>query len=102
MTLAEFLVRKVGLLKAVKVAAFIAAWGIYSEHAQDRLTIEGYTAYWRQSVSTSYRERDLFVICFPEERNPSRLWALLRDVYDGREGRDVLGARVLGAVGRWD
>lgn len=107
MTLGEFMVSKVGLVKATKVAAFIYSWGIYTENTDSRPTMEGYTAYWRQSISTTYRERDLFSICWPDEKNPSVLWAEIRAVADARidskRRRDfgavqVLGLRVPGAV----
>ena len=100
MTLGEYMVSRVGLVKATKVAAFIYSWGIYTESFDGRPTMEGYTEYWRQSISTTYRERDLFTICWPEEKNPTALWQQIRAVADARidskRRRDVGAVQVLG------
>lgn len=107
MTVAEYLSSKVGLLKATKVAAFVVAWGIYMEkcepvptpYGQLAYTLDGYSTYWRQSISKTYKERDLFRICFPEDKTPDRVWGLCREVYSARATRDVMGARLLGLRG---
>lgn len=104
MTLAETLVRKVGLRKATSVAAFIVAWGIYSEKEDAPHTMDAYSAFWGQSNATTYRERDLFRICFPEDKLPDRVWGLIRSVYDARidvKSREVTTAQVLSVQGSW-
>lgn len=104
MTLAEFLVKKVGLRKATGVCAFVVAWGIYSEQVSEPHTLDGYSAYWKQSNATTYRERDTFRICFPDDKVPDRVWAYVRTVYDGkldRAKRDSGAAQVLSLRGPW-
>lgn len=100
-TLAEYLVGRVGLRRATNVAAFIAAWGIYSEQSPAPHSMDGYASFWKMSVATAYRERDVFRMCFPAERVPDRVWASVRRVYDAKAGREVVGARLLSATGEW-
>lgn len=103
-TLAEFLVKKVGLRKAVGVCSFVVAWGIYTEKGAEPHTLDGYSAYWKQSAATTYRERDTFRICFPDDKVPDRVWAHVRSVYDAKldQGkRDVGSAQVLSLRGEW-
>lgn len=103
-TLAEFLVKKVGLRKAVGVCSFVVAWGIYTERVQGPHTLDAYSAYWGQSNATTYRERDTFRICFPEDKVPDRVWALVRSVYDAKldqAKRDTGAAQVLSLRGVW-
>lgn len=106
-TLGEYMVSRVGLLKATKVAAFVYSWGIYIESEAGRPTLEAYTAYWKQSLSTTYRERDLFRICWPQEKDPTALWSQIRALADSRihakKRRElgavqILGLRVPGAI----
>jgi hypothetical protein len=99
-TLGEYMVSRVGLIKATKVAAFVYSWGIYIENEEARPTMEGYTAYWRQSISTTYRERDLFTICWPEEKNPTALWLRIRAFagarIESKKRRELGAVQVLG------
>lgn len=104
MTLAQYLVRKVGLVKTMKVATFVVAWGIYTEKVKGPHTLDGYSAYWKQSVATTYRERDLFRIAFSGDQVPDRVWAHVREVYAQKldqRGRDVGVADVLSVSGGW-
>lgn len=106
-TLAEYLAGQVGLFKGTKVAAFIVAWGIYTEKVDGPHTLEGYSSYWRQSVATTYRERDLFRICFPADKVPDRVWTAVR--LDGAvrgarldaRRRDVAAAQAMSVLGSW-
>jgi hypothetical protein len=105
-TLAEFLTGKVGLMKGTKVAAFVVAWGIYTEREAGPHSLEGYYRYWGQSISSTYRERDLFRICWPNEQVPDRVWPALGAVVDAKWGadgfaRDRGAARALSVSGRW-
>lgn len=102
--LGEFMAGRVGLVKATRVAAFIIAWGIYSDKTEGPHTLDGYTAYWGQSLSTTYRERDLFRLCFPDEKVPDRIWAKVstRFPFDrGARERDVNAVRLLTVEGWW-
>lgn len=103
LTLAEYLAGKVGLLKATKVAAFVVAWGIYMEKTEPvptpygrmAYTLDAYSDYWKQSISTTYKERDLFRICFPNDKTPERIWGVVREVYNAKASADQMGARLL-------
>jgi hypothetical protein len=102
--LGVFLVRRVGLRKAVQVATFVVAWGIYSEKSPGPHDMKGYTAYWRQSLATSYKERDTFRMAFPSQTDPSELWSQIRAVYRAKlddKRRDVGVAEVFGVSGSW-
>ncbi len=94
------MVSRVGLIKATKVATFVYSWGTYLESETGRPTMEAYTAYWKQSISSTYRERDLFRICWPEEKDPTALWSQIRavadDRIDARKRREVGAVQVLG------
>lgn len=105
-TFAEFVVGKVGLIKGTKVAAFVVAWGIYTQNEPDRPSLEGYSRYWGQSISATYRERDLFQICWPDDKVPDRLWAVIRTHVDGRfigaaRARDRAAAQALTVRAVW-
>jgi hypothetical protein len=99
-TLGEYMVSRVGLLKATKVAAFVYSWGIYIEQESGRPTMEAYTAYWKQSISSTYRERDLFRICWPGEKDPTALWLQIRALADSyiTPDKHVPARRELGTV----
>jgi hypothetical protein len=103
-TLAEFMTSKVGLFKATKVAAFVYAWGVYSDKTPEPHTLDGYTKYWGQSLSTTYKERDLFRLCWPDDKVPDRIWSVIAGRVDTiKEGRrkDVEVARLLVLWGPW-
>ena len=98
LTLGEYMVGKVGLVKATKVAAFVVAWGIYTDKEPARPTLENYTEFWRQSVSSTYRERDLFRLCWPDQKDPTELWAKVRAVHNASldaKRRDVGAVQLL-------
>jgi hypothetical protein len=103
-TLAVYLVKKVGLRKATSVCSFVVAWGIYSESVDGSPTLDGYTAFWNQSLATTYRERDMFRICFPQDKVPDRVWSKVRAVYEARvdrSERETAAAQVLSLRGSW-
>lgn len=103
-TLAVYLVRKVGLRKATTVCSFVVAWGIYTEAVEGSHTLDGYSAYWKQSLATTYRERDVFRICFPEDKVPDRIWAKVRSLYGSKvdqSKREAAAAQVLSLRGAW-
>lgn len=103
-TLAVYLVRKVGLRKATTVCSFVVAWGIYVEAVEGSHTLDGYSAYWKQSLATTYRERDFFRICFPDDRTPDRVWSKVRALYEAKVDkakRETAAAQVLSLRGAW-
>jgi hypothetical protein len=85
-TLLEYLYGNQGYRKGTKSAAFIVAWGLYSDSlGQDqRAHMDGYSKYWRQSRASSYRELAVFHEVFPDEL-PDRLWGLIRGAVDSRK-----------------
>jgi hypothetical protein len=104
-TLGEYMAGRVGLLKGSKVAAFIVAWGIYIEAQERPHTLDGYAAYWGQSLSTTYRERDLFRICWPGMKDPTELLHKIHSEHVARidaKKRDVSAARLLSVSGSWE
>jgi hypothetical protein len=83
-TLLEHLYRKAGYRKGTKAAAFIVAWGIYSDSLPEgeRAHMYGYRLYWKESQATAYRELQAFHEVFPDDPFPDRIWALLRQYVD--------------------
>lgn len=103
-TLAEYLVEKVGLRKASAVASFVVAWGIYLERTEAPYTLDRYSAYWKQSPAKTYRERDFFRICFPEDKVPTRVWSQCREIYSGKldqSKREMGAAHLFSLRGAW-
>jgi len=103
LTLVEYLYRTLGYRKGTRAAAFIVAWGIYSDSLPDgeRAHMYGYANYWKQSQATSYRELETFHAAFPDDALPDRVWAQLREHVDARKSVSVATAQALPVVGRW-
>lgn len=102
-TLAEYLFKKVGLRKGTRAAAFIVAWGLYAESVppESTPTMVGYTAYWKQSEATSYRELDVFHQAFPTERYPDRIWWKARSAVQDRKSLSAATGQAMAAVSVW-
>jgi hypothetical protein len=102
-TLAEHLFRSIGVRKGTRAAAFIAAWGIYSDQVAEgsKATMYGYSLYWKQSQATSYRELDAFHSAFPDEALPDRIWAQARAAVESRRSLPAATAQAMAAVGAW-
>lgn len=102
-TLAEFLFREVGWRKGTKVAAFIVAWGIYSDQVPEgeKTHLWGYSQYWKQSNANTYRELSAFHEVFPDDVLPDRLWDEARAAVKDRKSLAIATAQVLPAVGVW-
>jgi hypothetical protein len=75
-SLLQFLIVRVGIFKAAKVAGYIVAWGLYSDSLADGEvpSVEGCGRWWRRSRPSIYREHAVFRKAFPNEVNPERLW----------------------------
>ncbi len=102
--LSVYLFRALGWRKGTKVAAFVAAWGIYSDSLSRNAerTLAGYAAYWNESRATSFREQELFRLAFPDHLTPESLWqGLRRDVSRAEGDRDSATATVLAVRGSW-
>jgi hypothetical protein len=97
-----YLFRKLGWRKGSRVAAFIAAWGIYSDsQGSGERTLDGYAAYWRQSRATSFREQELFRLAFPQHLTPEPLWRSIRRSVDRSADRDSVAGKVMTLRGTW-
>jgi hypothetical protein len=102
-TLAEYLFRTVGFRKGTRAAAFIAAWGIYSDQVPEgeAVNLFGYTKFWKSSQATTYRELATFHEAFPDEALPDRLWAQARAAVEARKSLPSATAQLMGTAGTW-
>jgi hypothetical protein len=87
------IVEKVGMRNGVRCLSFIVSWGIVFEALGHEPNMEEYTAYWKQSRATSYRERDAFQLVWPYEKNPAAIWAQIRDSVPERKRVDTASAQ---------
>jgi hypothetical protein len=103
--LGEYLFRKLGYRRGTKAAAFIVAWGLYSDSLGEgeSWSVEAYAKYWGESFSTAYRELNVFREAFPDDGYPFRVWGVVRDSVEARKSRSlpVAMAQVLPVVGTW-
>lgn len=91
-TLLQLAVRRVGLMRAGRVLAFMVAWDVVRRELDREPTLEEYGDWWRQSRATSFREQKLFREAFPGEVTPTRLLDAAGDEWDRRRGWKGLGA----------
>lgn len=83
--LMELARRRVGLLRAGKLMAFVIAWGVVRDQVDgfDALPITEqvatYREWWRANERTTWRELALWRQAFPEEPTPSRALDLLAE-----------------------
>jgi hypothetical protein len=91
-TLLEYLYRSVGYRKGTKAAAFIVAWGLYSDSLPDgsRPHMYGYSKFWKQSSASSYRELVVFHEVFPGDATPDRVWSVIGDVVESKKLADAM------------
>jgi len=71
--LVVFLVAKVGMKDAVKVASFLVAWGAVARRHPNP-TMGDYMRYWKVSEATYFRELRVFRKVWPDDVNPERRW----------------------------
>lgn len=94
--LIKFLVSKVGLRGAVKVAAFVTAWGIATEKLGQEPNFREYSVFWGQSEAQTYKELKVFHDVWPDDRTPLRVWEWLESQVPSRE-REQAAAELLAA-----
>ena len=88
--------KNVGFLKAVKVLAFIIAWGkVYDDLGRAPESVEEYAYWWRESVPTAYREQKLFREALPGQMTPTAIWENVRGQLDAT---DEVAPAVLGSL----
>ena len=72
--LVVFLVSKVGLRDAVRVASLIARWGMVARSLGREPTAAEFCVYWSESPATYYRHWGLFRRVWPGDKSPQRVW----------------------------
>lgn len=72
--LVVFLVAKVGMRDAIKVATFIVQWGTVSRKLHREPTWPEYCAYWKESRATYFRALRLHRTVWPDDKSPQRVW----------------------------
>lgn len=72
-------VEKIGLRRGLRALTYIVSWGLASDAEGHPLSVDEYTAYWKQSRSTSYRERDAFLMVWPDLADPGPIWEKARE-----------------------
>jgi hypothetical protein len=96
--------RRVGLVRAGQVLSAMIAWEVAREALGDEwpdgieAQVQAYSAWWRQSERTGWRELSRFRAAFPGESTPTRIMGLSRDAWDERRGVAGLGAVKLAAA----
>jgi len=96
------LYRTSGFGDGTKAAAFIVAWGIYSDDPKSEKppTPEGYRNYWKCSEASFYRELRAFRHSFADDRYPDRVWAMLRAHIESRKVASATKEAMF-VAGRW-
>src|SRR5665213_3898656 len=69
-----FLVAKVGMRDAVKVATFTVQWGTVARKLHREPTWPEYCAYWKESRATYFRAIRLHRRVWPDDKSPQRVW----------------------------
>jgi hypothetical protein len=96
--LGMLVVEKVGLRRGLRALTYIVAWGLASDAEGHPLTVEEYTAHWKQSLSTSYREREAFLMVWPDLKDPGPVWDRVRDAVTAKRPElaltEIMGVRL--------
>lgn len=82
--LVVFLVSKVGMRDAVKVATFIVQWGTVARKLKREPTWPEYCAYWGISQATYFRALKMHRRVWPKDKNPQRVWSWVEDQLPAR------------------
>jgi hypothetical protein len=69
-----FLVAKVGMKDAIRVATFIVQWGAVARALKHGPTKEEYMVHWSESQATYYRELKRLRKVWPDDVTPQRRW----------------------------
>lgn len=69
-----FLVAKLGMRDAVKVATFVVQWGTVSRKLKREPTWPEYCAYWNESRATYFRDWKRYKRVWPDDSSPQRVW----------------------------
>lgn len=97
--LVVFLVAKVGMKEAIKVATFIVQWGTVARKLRREPSWPEYCAYWGESRATYFRALRLYRKVWPEDKNPQRVWNWVEaNVPSAASTEDAANALLLLAV----
>jgi hypothetical protein len=72
--LVVFLVAKVGMRDAVKIATFLVQWGIVARRKGREPSVGDYLSHWQESPATYYRDLARFRKVWPDDKSPQRRW----------------------------
>lgn len=96
---AVYVIEKVGWRKGLTALTYLAAWGLASEALGHPVTVAEYSHYWKQSLAKSYKEREAFVLAWPQyEKSPEPLWRLVGPKIVERKRRDVVVTQLSGVT----
>lgn len=85
--------RNVGLRRAFKALAFMAAWDrARRAMLREEISLGEYAEWWKVSHGASYREQATFREAFPGETTPDHLLNLAETQWRERQGLQGLGA----------
>lgn len=94
--LVVFLVSKVGMRDAIKVATFIVQWGMVMRELGREPTWSEYCEYWGDSRATYHRALKLHRQVWPEDKTPGRVWLWLESaVPKGSSEEEAVSAVLL-------
>jgi hypothetical protein len=72
--LVVFLVAKVGMRDAIKIATLLVQWGTVARRKGREPTIAEYMVYWGESQATYYRDFAKFRKVWPDDKSPQCRW----------------------------
>lgn len=70
------MIRRGGLRKAQRAMTFVVCWLTVEADLGHEPSVEEYSAWWKQSARTTYRDLDAFRTCLPEFSTPSGWFAV--------------------------
>lgn len=88
--------RQLGMRRAFRVLTFMAAWDrARKAMRRERITLQEYAEWWRETERTAYRDQALFRQAFPGEDTPDHLLDLAEGQWVERHGIKGLGAVIV-------
>ena len=75
-TWAQVAIQRAGLKKAMRAMTFATAWAVVEKDLGEEPSVEAYSAWWKQSSRTTYRELAAWRECFPEFSTPTGFFAV--------------------------
>lgn len=66
----KYLLRTQGFREGRKIATFITAWAVAEKAEGRELRVDEYSKWWKEALSTSYRDLERFRRAFPNTATP--------------------------------